>query len=541
MSNNELTLNRAQVRSILTPAPIEVDLWGRGTGKSTLIGFHSQRTVHLFPRCTPIMLGVTYSSMLTITLAEVVGTWERLGYREGIHFMVRKKPPAKWRWPKPLHAPVSYDNFIAWYNGSGFYLASQDAGAPFRGGNGHGLYADEAALLDKTKLDEQVRPAIRGDYEYFKRHPLLHFEKYTSSKPIGDRGKWLEQMGSYYQDEGFHFDLITQRMVDLKTKFVIEPDRLAKQQLWHEIIQLKKQLTWHRSRDGVFYNEADGFDNIKNLGAKWFAKQKKLSSPIKFRVEVLNETMRAAEASFYPAFSELRHCYFDTDNHSYLSSLELSHRDQHERTSLWDSDVVHDAPLRIAADFGGSFNCIVVWQRHRDTIRIINVFWVKPPQILDHVFAHFAEYYRHHKNKQVLFWYDRTGNNAKDNSTLTSAQQATQVLQGYGWAVRRMTKGRAPHHEVKFRDANRVLLAEDPTLPRVLINGNRCKNLVTSILLSPLVMGARGEHKDKRNETKDHYPQEDATHLSDVFDIIIEAEISGASNTTSTPDMMVLG
>ena len=122
--NRELSLNRPQLRSALMASPIEVDLWGRGTGKSTNIGMHSQRMIHLFPRCTPVILGVTYSNLLTITLAEVIATWEKNGYREGRHFLIRKKPPAKWNWEKPLHSPVSYDNFIPWYNGSGFYLAT---------------------------------------------------------------------------------------------------------------------------------------------------------------------------------------------------------------------------------------------------------------------------------------------------------------------------------------------------------------------------------------------------------------------------------
>lgn len=182
--------------------------------------------------------------------------------------------------------------------------------------------------------------------------------------------------------------------------------------------------------------------------------------------------------------------------------------------------------MRFAADWGASFNCILVYQVFDKEIRILNCFWVKRPDILDHVFRKAGEYYRYHKNKTVIMHYDPTGNNAKDNSTITSAQQAAKILTEFGFTTRLMTKGKAPNHEMKYLHAQKILLEEDPRLPHVRINGMLCKNLVTSMLLSAVIQGTRGERKDKRSEEDNDYPQEDATHLSDAFDIILNAESS---------------
>lgn len=536
MNYKSLQLNWPQLRSEIIGANITADVWGRGTGKSTGIGKHSEKIMKVLPRSTSVFLGATFTQLLTVTLSEVIGTWEKLGYIEDVHFVVRKKPPTKWRWPKPLHAPLSYDNFICWSNGTGFALASQDSGASsIRGTNAHGLYADEAALLDKTKLDEQIKPALRGDVEYYRNHPLLHFEKYASSKPIGTRGQWLLDLGKYYEEDGNNFDRYNKQLIELKLQFINSAHAEERRSIYNTIVEIKKNINYYPKKIQVapgqhiwmYYHEADGFDNIKALGWSWFAKQAKMTSPIKFRVEVLNETLRNSEAGFYPNFKEEAHCYYEnTDNYAHISSIGLDHRNKKERDCLWDADIDLDAPLSFAADWGASINCLIVYQRAGNQINVLNTFYVKKPEILDAVFEKASAYYRHHRCKHINFRYDRTGNNAKDNSTLTSAQQAAKILITNGFSVSLLTKGRAPNHELKYLLANQVLLEKDKQKPVVRINAYRCKPLITSILLASVIQGPNGERKDKRAEADTNFPQEDATHFSDAFDILIEGECS---------------
>ena len=240
---------------------------------------------------------------------------------------------------------------------------------------------------------------------------------------------------------------------------------------------------------------------------------------------MLNETLRNSESAFYSSFKEDKHCdYTAADNIEYINSIGVDHRNKKDRDCLWDADLDLNEPLRFSADWGASINCLIVYQRKGRMVRILNAFFVKSPQILDDVFIMAAHYYRHHKHKHVLLHYDRTGNNAKDNSTITSAQQASRILMDRGFSVSLMTKGRAPAHAVKYLLANKILLETDETLPVVRINPFRCKQLITSILLSSVVQGTTGEHKDKTAERDPNYPQEDATHFSDAFDIILEAE-----------------
>ena len=539
----EFKPNYPQLRNIANRCKTEISLWGRATGKSFDIGFHSANVAHEMPRGSFVFSGLTYSYLLKYGLPPIVSTWNELGYIEGIHYILFKKPKEGFWARKPFVMPIRFDSVISWYTGAVFYLSSQDVEAPFRGPSIDGIYLDEALNIDRVKFEEQVLPTNRGNREKIS-HPLHHFLKISSSKPIGTNGRWLIDYGQHYVQANSKFPLLCRELVELKYKFIDEPDIAKKKQLWKQILSLRKRIEFSpidlgKKEGRLFYNEADAFDN-HFVDFAFFSDNKKRMSPVRFRVEILNESLTSVEYGFYPAFDQVKHVRYDTISYTAFDPESYRPGEYAEIEScLKDKDRVESMPLRIACDWGASITFLTVYQRIGREIRILKRFYVKHPKILDDAFTAFCNYYEAHAIKNVLFWYDHTGNKRNPNSKLSYAQQGAAIMRKRGWSVTPMTKGGAPGHEKKYILVNRVLREEDPRLPVVRINGNNCRELITSIELAPVKIGAREIEKDKSSETDENFPQEEATHGSDTFDIIINAEASIDVMPDYIPNMIV--
>jgi hypothetical protein len=237
-------------------------------------------------------------------------------------------------------------------------------------------------------------------------------------------------------------------------------------------------------------------------------------------VEMLNHTLGQIEHAFYSTFGE-KNVYYDSYNYDYINRLPLSGV---EEDCLWDSDHDPDLPIAIGQDYGVVFNGLTVAQRHDMELRFINSFYVKAPLWIKDVIHRFCRYYSRHRYKLIYYDFDHTGLNRHPNSE-PLAFQAIQLLEANGWRVIRRSSATPLDPNEKFDIAHRVY-ANDPKCPEpdmmyVTINGNRCKELITSIKLSPVRKNARGLAKDKSSENSKVIPQEFATHLSDAHDFTL--------------------
>ena len=68
MANRIINLNPAQFNSVILNAKNKVDIWGRGTGKSYLVGWDIDLINKLMPRAVTSITGQTYGQLLTRTL-----------------------------------------------------------------------------------------------------------------------------------------------------------------------------------------------------------------------------------------------------------------------------------------------------------------------------------------------------------------------------------------------------------------------------------------------------------------------------------------
>ena len=473
----KVELNLPQILATLSYQKTKHLEWGRGTGKSTVLGWFIKEFVKQMPRATFFLVGETYTQILNRTLPSTKEGLEMFGLYEGIDYVINTKPPKHFE--KSFQAPTNYSHFIAFANGAGFHLISQDRPGTGRGLNTYGGIGDEAALLDKEKLFNDVQTTNRSKKARFKNSPLLNSEIYASTTPMTKSGRWF-----------------------------IEAESAAK-----------------REPNEVFFSRANALANKHNLSGDWFKRMKRDSpSEMHFLAEVMNERPKQVTNGFYAQLNPARHYYDAKYDYSRIKDYSTEQGGEFV-TSLscaTDGDLNPDQELIMSVDWGASINSMVIAQRNGRDFKVLKSFWVKSPKILDHLWLEeFLPYYQPHRKKVINFYYDRNGNSRVANSNKTFAEQAIDLMKSAGWRVRPMTQGLDPYHNDKYLVINKLLLHDQEDLPNILINKQNNPDLIIALEHAEAKDGPRGIQKDKSSERKKSINQEHATHLTDAFDIPI--------------------
>jgi len=286
INQERLDFNQPQQRYITARGKKQgISIWGRGTGKSSIIAWDIHQIVTTMPRSCWVIVGSTYKQVLTRTLPSTVAGLERLGYRLGRDFYIGRKPPPTLNWERPFEGPLSYDHFIIFRNGTGFHLVSLDAGgSASRGLNVDGFIGDEALLFDKQKLDADLSATNRGNGQYFGKNPMHHGVFLFSSMPWGDTGRWLLDKSKYYEQEGVDLVERQNELIDAQVAFLDAPSDEERLHIWAEqVVPLMRAVRYFPSAPshGTFYSEANAFDNIKNLGLQYLLDQRALPSRLR--------------------------------------------------------------------------------------------------------------------------------------------------------------------------------------------------------------------------------------------------------------------
>lgn len=455
---------------------VRVLIAGRGFGKSFVNGLKIMMYVRDMPRSRGLFLGATYTQILTNTLLPIKSAWSIYGYHEGVHYVVGRKPPENF--DKPFMKPDRYDNIITWWNGTTVVLASMDRPELNRGGNNDWVLTDEALLIKKTEYDRNIAPSIRGSHTSLKGKPGHLQESFTSSMPYGNTGKWLLDM----------------------------------------------QARAKNPNNSTFYIEGTSWHNRQILGEDVLKKWKRDMDPIIYAIEILNKRIRAGSL-FYPALTD-DHWYIDSYNYSYIDNL--GYEIEHHQDSRWDKDLDTNQPINISHDWG-SFNCITVdqYSQKDNTIRFINYMHVSHPEIIDDLAKKFCSYYKHHKNKTVYQWGDKSGNKREANAKLTYFEQFAKVLRAEGWMVIRKDVGDV-EHLTRHNFINNIHRDGYPI--KVQYNINNCKDLKIALESAPMKDGK----KDKSSERDKTIDQKHATHSTDAHDYRLYWGFKHHVDTSST-------
>jgi hypothetical protein len=522
-STEYLYLNPPQLKAWLVNANKEFHILGRGLGKTSgILARKSTNNIFQMPRASGMNIGVSFAQQLTRTLPAMIGGWARMGYKRDVHYVIGKRPPVAWRWPEALEPPAKYDYYIHWYNGSGMHLGSQDVAGSTIGMNFQWLQGDEAKKLDVTQLNEETRPAMRGYREFFQHLPEYRSECFTTSMPIKADEKWILEEEKK-MDKQLVQEILQLAVYQQNIFHEMQGATGARlQQLRTKYNNAEKALAMMR-RQCVFYQEASSLENFAILGEDYFDDLRRSLPDIIFNTEILNLRNSAIEGCFYATFDVVRHTYRGKYHLGYLESLNYDLERIANVDCRQDADLFLDEPLHIAIDWGGHMNYLLVQQKIGIRRNFINEVWVKHPEHIDHLAEKFARYYFYHRNKDLFYRYDVTGDHKKDNSPLTSAEQFVKKLKEIDsrWNVRWQPKEVAPSHEHKFKVAYRAFQSDGSgDMPLIQINEDKCPNLIISILNAPLKDRMGRLEKDKSSEKKhEKIDPLHATHPTDALDI----------------------
>jgi len=471
-----VTRNAMQIIVREAPQKTKIVEGGRGVGKSTVLADEMEQIAHDMPRSTNFMQGRTYQQILTRTLPSTIQSLSTLGYIKDVHYVVCKKPIWK-KWNEPYEPPLDYSKVISWYTGAVWMLLSQDVSS--RGLNTASGMADEFCELDPVQFQGETLATLRGQKHRFKNNAKWLSQIYVSSIPRTQEGKHI---------------------------YTFETE--AK-----------------KNPQDVLYVRASSHINSDNLPAEWFAMQRRIMSKYEYDIEIENIRPRAVGGGFYPIFNERYHCY-DAFNNDYLAGI-VDNANGYSEEGFEDLDcrevydVLLDTELDIALDYG-KFCCVVTGQENfmNEFSYLSSITPVGEGEMIETLVQRWCDYYRPHRLRRVVYWYDQTATGKDARSPLTYAEIVINTLESNGWDVDPMYYGAAPEHHDKYKFWTIAMKNDHPSLPIFKWNKTKCKYLIHSINNSAAKEGVYGPEKIKTDERKQHVDQRYTTHQGDAMDMI---------------------
>ena len=539
-----IDLNAPQQLSVINNAKSEVNIHGRGTGKSYIIGWEINQIVRTMPRSVNSITGRTFGQIYTRTLPSTLKFLEKLGYEKDKDFKIGGKPPKSWI--APYEKITKYENFVSFSNGTGFLMLSQERAGSARGPNLDREIVDEALTLNKKRYDEEVSPANRGNEEYFgfkspNRIRQHHGFRYVSSMPYTREQKWLLDYGNYYKEEaGIQIFDIWNRIVKLQLQLIesykADDKRLFKD-IWNETVRLKKKMAPFVSKNGVLFTLANAFDNIQNLGMSYIVREYDKQILLTFLVEILNWIIDQVEDCYYSLDSAI-HIYYNAYNEDYIRGIaENSNWDINQlenENCMFDLDCDPSKALEVVPDWGSKMALFSVAQERNynfvtkiiePTDCTINEFYIKASEskgvMIDELVDKFCNYYGSQPTKKIVYYRDRYGDSRQPNAknSRTYNEQAIDRFIRRGWQVdSRVHRGQEPPQHDKYLLWMNILKGKDPRYPKFIINGRKCKYTLISMNNTKVIDKEGKFEKDKRSERRQSILPEEATHFGDAID-----------------------
>ena len=173
-----------------------------------------------------------------------------------------------------------------------------------------------------------------------------------------------------------------------------------------------------------------------------------------------------------------------------------------------------------AFDANDNINWMVVGQVGKDgKLRILKSFYVKYERKLEALCDDFCEYYKYHKTKALVFFFDHTfvGNGYGISQNRDFYSYISSEISSHGWIVDEVYIGRAKEHDVKCQLINRMFVGRADH--QILINRDNNEALLLSIETAGVYMNKKDKRAEKEAETEED-KLEYRTDGSDAFDTL---------------------
>jgi hypothetical protein len=453
-------------------------IWARGVGKTTFIADYMVLLVDHLPRGVVNIIVPSYKKFKKEMLPSLRKGLEMLGYYEGVHYFIGRRPPKNWNWDTPYMMPDDFTNIIYWYNGTIFQLVSQDIEGSGRALSVDAEIIDEAALLNKAKLEATSTATMRGsNVDEFRDSPLFGASIKLSSMPVTQAGMWLlddERQGILNPMEFYYSEFnVGVNLFNLRPGYVRDAEKTA-----------------------IF---------------RWL-----------FEAEYLNKRPQLVLGAFYSLLSEAKHGYMP------IKGNYIEHEDC--RYDYGEDDLWEGLPLILGVDWGARINYMVVNQMREERdgvyLRALNEFWAlgEEGEIQADMVKKFAEYYKVYNTKRIILFCDRQGNNETGITVETRVDMFINQLALLGWSVELGSFGGAnPFLTYRRFLWENVLSEKDDNLLKFRVNLLNCRNLLISMQNAPTKTNRQKKiTKDKRSENPNSgiHPTQ-ATDPSDAEDHVL--------------------
>lgn len=492
---------------------------GRAFGKGMVHALWNRRNFERMPGSITGFVSANIKRALTNTLPSMLVHWERWGLKRNVHWAIGIKPPKAWGWREPIFPVQNYENVLSFCNGSVGYIISQDRSGTSNSQSYDALDVDEAKFIDFEQFKDETLPALRGNRQYFGKHFFHHSMLISSDMPVTKKGSWFLDYDKKCDPEVIaliralvaEIRHIEMRVTELRGKGVTPPDYLR-----GELRRLHRSLCQLRSV-AVDYREVSTIDNLVVLGEPFIRQLKRDLPPLTFQTSVLCKRIGIARDGFYSSMTE-GHKYSAT-NFSHLDNCEYDFDKLKDPCSLMDADVDTNQPLCVAFDYNTNINWLVAGQPRGRRLYVLKSFYVKYERKLNELIEDFCKYYRHHKCRRVIFYFDNTAKQGayavEGNVTFRSV--IVDAFRKRGWFVTEVDIGPAMNHIVKHLLINRMFDGKAKLRP--MINRENNEDLLISIQTAGVYNGGKDKRGEKLGETEENR-LENRTDGSDAFDTL---------------------
>ena len=518
--NKQIYFNEPQRLTQLIGANISVIVAGRRTGKTDSIAApFVLRNMQRMPGSTGGIVVPTFKHGLTNTLPGLFAAWKRWGYIQGVHYVVGRKPPKSFA--KAIIEPSDYEHVISFYNGSVAVIISQDRPGSSNSLTLSWLLVDEAKFIDYEKLKDETFPANGGIKSYFGKHSFNHSIMILSDMPQTQKGSWFLHYKDKMDEE--LIDTIKATIYEIwKTKERVRrlksEGKAVPKYLKRYLRTLDTNLNKMRSV-AVYYKEYSSIENLQLLGENYIKQMKRDLTPKTFQTSILCQRIGIAKDGFYSSMRE-GHKYNASD-FEYLDSLGYDFAPE-AMDCRADKDINPLAPICIGMDYNANINWIVAGQPEGRRLNIIKSFYVKFERKIPALVEEFCNYYSHHQNKTVVYYYDTTALGA--NYAVNEQDFHWVVCHEFekrGWQVEDVYLGNPMRHDEKYLLINQGFAGKQRLMP--FFNRQNNDDLILAIQTAGVVRGRNGFRKDKGGEKLDETEEnllEHRTDGTDAFDTL---------------------
>ncbi len=507
--------NDPQLYSLAMNTRDEVIVAGRGMGKGAIQAGRLMTNFQGMPGSMGGFVSPSVKRCLTNILPSMLIHLERWGFKRDLHYVVGKRPWKALHWKSPIFTPANWENTISFYNGSVCNIISQDRAGTSNSMSLDYIIIDEAKFINFEQLKDETFQANRGNEQYFHNFPLHHGMTITSDMPVTKKGSWFL---SYKDDMDKELVEAIEGLVYAKWRAKRQQKAMPSQAdaIQKKIDRIDAKLSFLRSKC-LLYKEYTSIQNLALLGEEFIRRAKRDLPPLTFATSIMCKRIEISTDGFYGGMREDVNLY--TAPNENVLNLEALNDGAIPNDCRQDSDLDAQLPLIIAFDANANINWMVVGQVGRDgKLRVLKSFFVKYERKIPELLDDFNDYYRYHRRRQVVFYYDATfvGNSYGTHSEAFYRMIIT-GLRRKGWNVKSKYIGKPMNHILKNDLINRMFRGRAHHL--VLINRDNNPDLLISITSAGVKNGQKDKSGEKLAETEED-KLESRTDGSDAFDTL---------------------